>query len=213
MDDDDPAVAVVDDDDRGHEHDHGERRSTRATTMAPTTVAPSTVAPVPEPAPAAPADPCATTPIDRYAVGDSVMLGAAGNLAAAGFCVDAVVSRAFVNGLDQVIRLRADGRLGNTVVVNLGTNGPIGPSDLDRMMAELAGVPRVVVVTTKADRGWVPPNNDMLRSLPSTYPNVVLVDWADAAGTCPGHCFYDDGIHLRPDGRAYFAQLITAALV
>ena len=59
-------------------------------------------------------------------LGDSVMLGAAGNLAAAGFCVDAVVSRAFVNGLDQVIRLRADGRLGSTVVVSLGTNGRIG---------------------------------------------------------------------------------------
>ena len=146
-------------------------------------------------------------------LGDSVMLGAAGNLAAAGFCVDAVVSRAFVNGLDQVIRLRAEGRLGSTVVVSLGTNGRIGPADLDRMMAELADVPRVVVLTTKADRGWVPPNNDMLRALPAMYPNVRLVDWADAAAACPGNCFYDDGIHLRPDGRTYFAQLITAALV
>ncbi len=61
--------------------------------------------------------------------------------------------RAFVNGLDRVIRLRADGRLGSTVVVSLGTNGRIGRPDLDRMMAELATVPRVVVVTTKADRG------------------------------------------------------------
>ena len=189
--------------------------SAAPTTVAPTTAAPTTVAPAsaPAPEPEPPADPCATTPIERYALGDSVMLGAAGNLAAAGFCVDAVVSRAFINGLDQVIQLRADGRLGSTVVVNLGTNGSIGPSDLDRMMAELAGVPRVIVVTTKADRGWVPPNNEMLRALPVQYPNVVVVDWADAAGMCPGHCFYDDGIHLRADGRTYFAQLINAALV
>ena len=113
------------------------------------------------------------------------MLGAAGNLAAAGFCVDAVVSRAFVNGLDRVIRLRADGRLGSTVVVSLGTNGSIGRSDLDRMMAELATVPRVVVMTTKADRGWVPPNNDLLRTLPAMYPNVRLVDWAGRRGSLP----------------------------
>ncbi len=187
-----------------------------STTTAPTTtVPPTTVAAPPAPAPAPPpppGDPCATTPIDRYALGDSVMLGAAGNLAAAGFCVDAVVSRAFVNGLDQVIRLRADGRLGSTVVVSLGTNGRIGPTDLDRMMAELATVPRVIVLTTKADRGWVPPNNELLRVLPAAYPNVRLVDWADAAAACPGSCFYDDGIHLRPDGRTYFAQLITGAL-
>ena len=58
----------------------------------------------------------------------------------------------------------------------------------------------------------MPPNNDLLRALPATYPNVRLVDWADAAAACPGNCFYDDGIHLRPDGRTYFAQLITAAL-
>ena len=69
-------------------------------------------------------DPCEATPIALYALGDSVMLGAAGNLAAAGFCVDAVQSRAFISGLDQVIRLHAEGRLGQTVVVSLGHERP-----------------------------------------------------------------------------------------
>ena len=182
------------------------------TTAAPTTLAttttlaPTTTAAPPPP----PAEPSAATPIDRYALGDSVMLGAAANLAGAGFCVDAVVSRAFVHGLDQVIRLHAAGRLGSTVVMSLGTNGGIDPGDLDRMMAELAGVPKVVVLTVRADRGWVPPNNDLLRGLPGRFPNVVLVDWANQQ--CPGDCFYSDGIHLRPDGRAHFTNLITAAL-
>jgi hypothetical protein len=151
-----------------------------------------------------------TTPIERYAVGDSVMLGAAPNLAAAGFCVDAVQSRPFVNGLEQVVRLRAEGRLGQTVVMALGTNGRIAAPDLERMMGELAGVPRVVVVTARADRRGVPPNNDLLRALHGRFPNVVLVDWANQA--CPGNCFYSDGIHLRPDGRQHFTNLVTAAL-
>ena len=73
------------------------------------------------------------------------------------------------------------------------------------MMAELAGVPQVVVVTTKADRGYVPPNNELLRALPATYPNVTVVDWAIESAACPGNCFYDDGIHLPPDGRTYYA--------
>jgi hypothetical protein len=157
-------------------------------------------------------DPCEATPIGRYAVGDSVMLGAAANLAAEGFCVDAVQSRAFISGLDQVVRLHAEGRLGQTVVVSLGTNGPIAAADLDRMMTELAGVPQVVVVTTKADRGYVAPNNERLRALPATYPNVTVVDWELESAACPGTCFYDDGIHLPPDGRAFFTQLIAAAL-
>ncbi len=150
------------------------------------------------------------TPIPRYALGDSVMLGAAAPLAGAGFCVDAVVSRAFVNGLQQVIDLHAAGRLGPIVVVALGTNGPIGDGELTHMMNELAGVPLVAVVTTKADRGYVGGNNYKLRALPATYPNVRIVDWANAAGACPGDCFYADGIHLKPDGRVYYAQQIIA---
>ncbi|MET0458308.1 MAG: acyltransferase family protein [Ilumatobacteraceae bacterium] len=188
-----------------------------ATTPVPTPVptpAPTVVATAPPttPAPVPAGDPCEATPIARYALGDSVMLGAAGNLAAAGFCVDAVQSRAFISGLDQVVRLNAEGRLGQAVVVSLGTNGPIGTADLDRMMAELAAVPQVVVVTTKADRGYVAPNNEKLRALPATYPNVTVVDWELESAACPGRCFYDDGIHLPPDGRTYFAALITAAL-
>jgi hypothetical protein len=140
------------------------------------------------------------------------MLGAAPNLAAAGFCVDAVQSRAFVHGLEQVARLRAEGRLGQTVVMSLGTNGRIAAGDLDRMMGELAGVPRVVVMTVRADRSWTAPNNDLLRALPGRHPNVVLVDWASASDTCPGNCFYADGIHLRPDGRQHFTNLVAAAL-
>jgi hypothetical protein len=138
------------------------------------------------------------------------MLGAAAQLSGAGYCVDAVVSRAFVNGLQQVIDLRAADRLGPVVVVGLGTNGPIADGHLGHMMNELAGVPLVVVVTTKADRAYVPRNNDKLRALPAAFPNVRVVDWAAVAPSCPGDCFYDDGIHLKPDGRAFYAQQITA---
>ncbi len=183
-----------------------------ATTPAP---APEATAPAPTAVPMPPVgvDPCGLTPIVRYAIGDSVMLGAAGNLADAGFCVDAIESRAFVNGLDQVMRLRSDGRLGSAVVVGLGTNGPIGTSDLGRMMAELAAVPRVVMLTTHADRSYVAGNNDKVRALPASYPNVVVVDWDTEAANCPGDCFYDDGIHLTPDGRAFYTRLATDALV
>jgi hypothetical protein len=121
-----------------------------------------------------------------------------------------VQSRAFVNGLQRVIDLRAGGRLGPVVVVALGTNGPIDDRQLAQMMRELAAVPLVVVVTTKADRRYVAGNNDKLRALPATYPNVHVVDWEAAAPGCPGDCFYDDGIHLEPDGRAFYTQQITA---
>ena len=45
------------------------------------------------PAPAAVWNACEATPVDRYALGDSVMVGAAEQLSSAGFCVDAAQSR------------------------------------------------------------------------------------------------------------------------
>ena len=80
----------------------------------------------------------------------------------------------------------------------------------DKQAAPAFPPSQVAVVTTKADRNYVPGNNDRLRALPASYPNVRLVDWATAAVDCPGDCFYDDGIHLKPDGRAFYAQQITA---
>jgi peptidoglycan/LPS O-acetylase OafA/YrhL len=150
--------------------------------------------------------------IPRYALGDSVMLGAAEQLTAAGFAVDAVQSRAFVNGLDRVQQLTAEGLLGDVVVVHLGTNGRIAGDQLAAMMQALAPVRRVIVLTVRADRSWVPGNNDRIRALVGQYPNVVVVDWEQLSRSCPGSCFYDDGIHLRPDGRRFYAEQVVAAL-
>jgi hypothetical protein len=138
------------------------------------------------------------------------MLGAATQLNAAGFCVDAEESRAFINGVDRVMRLRADGKIGPIVVVALGTNGPIGDGQLTALMNELSTVPLVVMVTTKADRSYVARNNERIRAMPATWPNVKVVDWEALAASCPGHCFYDDGIHLPPDGRRFYAEQIVA---
>jgi peptidoglycan/LPS O-acetylase OafA/YrhL len=150
--------------------------------------------------------------IAKLALGDSVMLGAAGQLAEDGFTVDAVESRAFVNGLDTVLALSEQGRLGDVVVVHLGTNGPIGSGDMTRMMEALAGVPQVLLLTIDVPRDYTAGNNALIYDTVNTYPNVSLLDWAGLAGSCPGECFYSDGFHLRPDGQAYYAALISGAL-
>ena len=45
------------------------------------------------------------------------------------------------------------------------------------MMAVLADVPVVVVLTSKAEREWVAGNNEKVRALPATHPNVTVLDW------------------------------------
>jgi peptidoglycan/LPS O-acetylase OafA/YrhL len=151
-------------------------------------------------------------PIPKLALGDSVMLGAAPQLKEQGFTVDATESRAFINGLDTVLTLQSQDRLGDVVVVHLGTNGTIGNDNMTRMMDALAGVPQVVLVTLDAPVAWVPPNNALIVETANAYPNVTLLDWSTLAPACPGECFYSDGFHLRPEGQAYYASLVAEAL-
>jgi hypothetical protein len=147
-------------------------------------------------------------PIAQLALGDSVMLGAAGQLSDDGFIVSAEESRSFVNGLDTVLQLEAQGRLGDVVVVHLGTNGPIGSGDMTRMMEALAGVPQVLLLTNEAPVEWIGANNSLIYETAASYANVSLLDWAGLNDQCPGDCLYDDGYHLRPDGQVFYADLI-----
>ena len=74
------------------------------------------------------------------AVGDSVMLGAtaafsqgyAGNVA-----VDAAINRQFGTAIEILRNLKAAGRLSDTVVVHMGTNGVITQGQFDDMMSIL----------------------------------------------------------------------------
>jgi hypothetical protein len=170
---------------------------TTETTIPETTVPVTTAAPQP--------------PIPYLAVGDSVMLGAAPQLAEMGILVDAQVSRQMRDVVPVMQFLRDQDRFGNAVVVHLGTNGAVGSETLEAFMDTLTNVPKVVVMTVRAPRNWIPGNNERIRAL-TDRPNVILVDWEQLAQECPGNCFYSDGIHLRPDGREYYAMLLRGAL-
>jgi peptidoglycan/LPS O-acetylase OafA/YrhL len=154
----------------------------------------------------------APVPIAKLALGDSVMLGAAPQLTEQGFIVDAKESRQFDSGADVAVSLRDQGRLGDVVVVHLGTNGTIDQADLNRMLDALSGVPQVLLVTLAVDREWIPGNNAMIYDALATYPNTQLLDWAGLAPACPGDCFASDGFHLRDAGKQYYTSLVIGAL-
>ena len=142
------------------------------------------------------------------AIGDSVMKGAASQLSALGFQVDAEESRAWINGLDYVQRLGAQGRLPQTMLIHLGTNGPISQNDMDRMMVAVADVPQVVLMTNDVDRSYTAGNNALIIDAASRFANVEYVDWQGLSNDCPGDCFYEDGYHLKPDGQEYYADVV-----
>jgi hypothetical protein len=103
-----------------------------------------------------------------------------------GINVDAAVSRQWSDGESILQTLKSDGQLGADVIVGLGTNGPITDADFDNMMAILGGASRVVFVNVHVDRPWQDPNNAVLASGATRYPNVVVADWATLAAQNPG---------------------------
>jgi peptidoglycan/LPS O-acetylase OafA/YrhL len=175
-----------------------------ASTGGPTTGGPTTTT-------AAPAPP----PPRVTAVGDSVMLGAAVQLQDTigqdAVRVNAEESRQFSAGVDKLQELHDTGQLGDEVVVQLGTNGTVSPDEFDRMMNVLKDVKRVVIVNAKVPRPWEDQVNEVLADGVKKYKNARLVDWHTIGGEHP-EFFWDDGIHLRPEGAQYYAQLIAGYL-
>jgi peptidoglycan/LPS O-acetylase OafA/YrhL len=201
------------------------------TTVPPTTVPPTTVPPTTVPPTTAPPTPVAQLGVvssldglgplaipptvsgfPLVALGDSVMLGAAEELQARGFQVDALQSRQMKAFVPTMQLLNDNGTFGSVVVVHLGTNGGFSQETLDAMLATVADVPVVLLLTGKADRGWIAGNNAKLRAVPATYGNVTVVDWEILSASCEGRCFYDDGIHLTQTGQNFYADVISRVL-
>jgi lysophospholipase L1-like esterase len=173
--------------------------------------APTTTAP-----PTSTGPPTTLVPLKVTAIGDSVMLGAADALAGTigrdRTTVDAAESRQFSAGVDVIQGYKDRGELGDEVVVQLGTNGTVNPDDFDRMMGILKGAKRVVIINAKVPRPWEDEVNQVLGDGVKRYKNAVLVDWHSIGGDHP-EWFYDDGLHLRPDGAQAYAQLVATKVL
>ena len=146
------------------------------------------------------------------AVGDSVMLDAAPALKAAcpGTEVYAVVGWQAKAVFAEVATLRTAAHLGRDVVIETGTNGIVSAKELDATLTALADRQKVIVINDHMDRPWEPPNNAMFPTVVKAHPNAVLVNWDAAANTHP-NWLSTDGVHLKPAGRAPYAQLIKTA--
>ena len=134
-----------------------------------------------------------------------------GSWRGAGFCVDAVQSRAFVNGLDQVDPAARRGAPRPRRRRRPRHERP------DRGRRPRAPDGRARGRAARRDRD--DEGRPQLRARATTTacapcrratPTCASSTGRPSAADCPGDCFYDDGIHLKPDGRAFYAQQITA---
>jgi hypothetical protein len=145
------------------------------------------------------------------ALGDSVMLGCSSQLKTAldhRVHVDATVGRQINDTIDELQRLRRHHKLPQTIVIQVGNNGPLWYRDLVRLRHALHGIPNVVVVNVRNSTSWQDESNHALDTWLHAWPTAHLADWYGNSTTQ----MLSDGTHPWPYACTIYARLIADTL-
>jgi len=148
------------------------------------------------------------------AIGDSVLLGASKEVKKKlpDCMIDAKVSRQVIQSKDIVKDLKSKGKLGDTVVLALGTNGTFSDAVGRELIRAIGKDRKIYWVTAFGEHlQWQEEANHQIRSMAEQYKNVQIIDWASLAEGHP-KWFVSDGVHLTSSGCKAYAKLYYDAI-
>ena len=146
-------------------------------------------------------------------VGDSVMVGAAPAVIEAfgtRSTIDAKVSRQAGDIPPVIEQLKSVGKLGPTVVVQVGINGTVTEQNLRDIVGATDGR-RVLILNARVPRSWESGNNALVDKLVPKLDNAGVIDWYSYSDG-RRDWFLPDGVHLTEEGRAAYAKLIEESV-
>jgi lysophospholipase L1-like esterase len=148
-----------------------------------------------------------------FAVGDSVLLASAVQLAAAlpGISINAQVSRQVSAGLAVVQRLAAAGTLRSVVVFALGTNGAFTAQQMRQLIRAVGPHRELVLVNTYEARPWEAGVNRVIAAAARRQAHVVLANWF-ATIEHRTRLLWPDEVHPQPSGARLYARMVAAAV-
>jgi len=148
-------------------------------------------------------------------IGDSVLLGAKPDVETvlgAHTVVDGKVNRQFRHADDVARSLLSQGKLGEIVVLHLGTNSPFNSATWDEVMTELSNdVDEIYVLTIQVPRRWESQTNNAIKAGVERWPNVKIIDYF-AWGNAHPEYYVEDGVHLNATGRAEYAKFLSSQI-
>ena len=154
-------------------------------------------------------------------IGDSVMLGASSALRKElpGCYIDAAVSRYVGDGVQIAEDLKANGKLGQVVLIHLGTNGPIAGYERyeknTHKLLEALGPDRDIfwVNFYCPDTTWQDTNNAYLSNvICGNHSNVHLINWYNLVHNRP-ELLVSDRIHPSSEGIRLYGELVKETMV
>lgn len=154
---------------------------------------------------------CSANPI---IIGDSILEGAkpAVEKALPNAIVDSKVSRQLGTAADILNSYNNPGDDQRPVVIALGTNGPMGSTQIWQSVLQALHGRSLYVVSERVPRYWQDANNQVLRDLVKQNPGTVgLIDW-QAYSQGHSEWFWDDGTHVNPaTGAPEYAKMMSNA--
>ncbi|WP_028305520.1 acyltransferase family protein [Desulfitobacterium sp. PCE1] len=150
---------------------------------------------------------------DITVIGDSVMINVEPVLQERlkGVVVDAQLGRQMYQAPEVIAGLQKEGKLGKTVIIQLGTNGSFSEKQLKQTLDSLQGSPEILLINSRVPKPWEGEVNETLKRVAQTYPKTKLIDWYS---TSKGHndYFYSDGVHLTQAGVEAYGEMLINAL-
>lgn len=142
------------------------------------------------------------------AIGDSLLLSAAPQIQGVfpDNFIDADVGRQLMDSEPVFKKAEEDKKIGDVVLIVLGTNGSFSSSDIDNIMDKLGDKP-VFFVDTMVQKPWQKAVNDELDKTAKRFKNAHVIDWKEYS-TGKTNWFESDGVHLTPEGAENFANLV-----
>ncbi len=143
-------------------------------------------------------------------IGDSVFLGAAPAFKKIykNTFIDAKISRQVVQGLDIAKNMDRQGKLADTVIIALGTNGCFNSSTAQKLIDYLGPDRTIYWIDAYGRNLPVQENvNKTIRKVAKANPNVQVIAWSKEGRKHPDW-FYQDGIHLNITGQKKYARFI-----
>ena len=117
---------------------------------------------------------------------------------------DGKISRSLIGGKEIILNLKNKGKLSNTVILALCTNGDYSEKRNKDIMQILGNRQIFWINAVGADD---PKFNERFKKFAANYPNIHIVDWEAAAKNHPEY-FYPDGIHAKGNGIKVYVETI-----
>ncbi|WP_157455451.1 acyltransferase family protein [Carnobacterium maltaromaticum] len=147
-------------------------------------------------------------------IGDSVMLSVVNPVEQLfpKAVIDGVIGRQLYQTVPVVESLKQEDKLGNPVVIALGTNGAFTDKQMDDLLAAVGDSKKIYLVNTQVPKNWKNSVNQGISSAAKRHSNVEVIDW-NSYSQNHSDWFYEDGVHPNETGAEEYTKLIATSVL